>query len=161
MKNVVASFKETLLRRTDLPAAVAAIYALTLVIEKSTANTMTEFTIELEEATNELQVATKNAIAVLAGCELFKRFVTRTAGDVIEEFDRFKKILINRGHIFTERAPLCREKIAALSFQFITHDSSILVHSYSRSVMSLLIKAAAEGRNFTVYVTEARPASSG
>lgn len=161
MKPVVSHFKHTLQTKTEIPAAVAAIYALTLIIEKSTANTMTEFTMELQEATNDLQISTKNAVSVLAGCELFKRFVTRTAGDVVEDFDRFKKSLVNRGHIFTERSPLCREKIASLSYEFIKDGSVLLVHSHSRSVMSLLLKASSCGINFTVYVTEARPVNSG
>ena len=37
----------------------------------------------------------------------------------------------------------------------------LLVHSYSRVVLGLLIKAASANKRFIVYVTESRPTGSG
>jgi translation initiation factor eIF-2B subunit alpha len=89
--DVVSSFRDLTSQYPDMSATIAAIKAISIVIECSTgtitakkANTMTEFTIELESATQTLLDAMKHSVSLLAGCELFKRLVTRTAGDTIE-----------------------------------------------------------------------------
>lgn len=45
---------------------------------------MTEFIAEIDAATAALRSHTRNCISVAAGCELFTRFVTRTASDSTE-----------------------------------------------------------------------------
>lgn len=79
------------------------------------------------------------------------------------EFSAFKRILLERGKNFAEisRAKEIREKIAKLAFHFIQNGSTVLIHSYSKTVMGLLLKAYAEKRTFSVYVTEARPTGKG
>lgn len=44
---------------------------------------------------------------------------------------------------------------------FIQDNTTVMIHSYSRVVMMLLLKAAALNRRFRVLVTEARPTSRG
>ena len=68
----------------DISVPVAAIKALTLYIQSNRANTMIEFTRDLESATETLSNATKKCVAVRAGCELFTRFVTRSNADANE-----------------------------------------------------------------------------
>ena len=68
----------------DISVPVAAIKALTLYIQSNRANTMIEFTRDLEAATTNLLIATKKCVAVKAGCELFTRFVTRSSADANE-----------------------------------------------------------------------------
>lgn len=58
---------------------------------------------------------------------------------------------------FTQKALKCRERIAELAVDFIRDDTVILMHSYSRAVISLLLKANSMHRRFQVIVTEARP----
>ena len=55
----------------------------------------------------------------------------------------------------------CRETIADIALDFIQDGSRILIHSFSRVVMALLLKAAQQNRRFSVFVTEARPTSKG
>lgn len=62
---------------------------------------------------------------------------------------------------FGEKSLKSREKIAELAMDFIQDDSTVMIHSYSRVVMMLLLKAAAINRRFKVIVTEARPTSRG
>lgn len=62
---------------------------------------------------------------------------------------------------FVETSPSRRERIVSLALDLILDHSVILVHSYSRIVMLLLQRAAALRKIFTVYVTEAKPSSSG
>lgn len=48
------------------------------------ATTMTEFIKEVDAASTALKEHTNNCISVAAGCELFTRYVTRTASDSTE-----------------------------------------------------------------------------
>ncbi len=45
---------------------------------------MSEFITEVDDASSALRAHTNNCISVAAGCELFTRFVTRTASDSTE-----------------------------------------------------------------------------
>jgi translation initiation factor eIF-2B subunit alpha len=125
---------------------------------------MTEFTQELESFTRILLSGYHNSIAMSAGCELFKRFFTRMGEELAHlNFEDFKSILLERGSSFTEvaRANEIKAKIVSLAFHFILNDSVVLIHSYSRVVIGLLLKAHSENRRFTVLVTEARPTQNG
>jgi translation initiation factor eIF-2B subunit alpha len=140
---------------------VAAIQALTEFIGTSQASTMSEFITEVDCATAQLRAHTNCCISVSAGCELFTRFVTRTASESTEDFSTFRHKLVDKIRSFGERSLRCREKIAELAMDFIQDNTTILIHSYSRVVMMLLFRAAAMNRRFTVFVTEARPTSRG
>ena len=69
--------------------------------------------------------------------------------------------LVERGNTFVERAYKCRDRIADLALEFIQDGSTILVHSLSKVVTILLLRAAAANRRFRVYVTESKPTSQG
>lgn len=58
---------------------------------------------------------------------------------------------------FAQKSLKSRERIAELAVDFIRDDTVILLHSYSRAVVSLLLKANSKHRRFQVIVTEARP----
>lgn len=124
---------------------------------------MTEFIRELDICTGILKTHSNNCLSVSAGCDLFTRFVTRTAGESVEDFGTFKQKLLNMiKDGFSEKSLLCKEKIAHLARDFIQDDSTILIHSYSKVVLTLLLKAASSSnRRFKVLVTEARPNSRG
>lgn len=122
---------------------------------------MSEFIAEVDAATSALRAHTDQCISVAAGCDLFTRFVTRTANESTEDFATFRQKLVEKIHCFGERSLQCREKIAELAIDFIRDDATIMIHSYSRVVMLLLLRAAAMNRRFSVMVTEARPTSGG
>lgn len=69
--------------------------------------------------------------------------------------------LVERGNTFVERAHRHRDRIADLALEFIQDGAVILVHSLSRVVTILLLKAAAANRRFRVFVTESKPTSQG
>lgn len=161
MTSVLQHFEEYVCGSPELSVPVAAIKALTRHIEHSPATTMTEFTKDLEHATSLLMSATNQCIAVAAGCDLFRRFVNRTGSDTCEDLAAFRVRLIEKGTAFVEKAPLVRDKIAVNALEFVQDDAVILVHSYSRVVLNLLLKAAAANRRFTVLVTESRPNARG
>jgi translation initiation factor 2B subunit (eIF-2B alpha/beta/delta family) len=80
---------------------------------------------------------------------------------VKQNFERTKQLLVARGNDFVDSVDSFRDKIAMIGNPFIQDDAVILVHSYSRVVMRLLRRAAADNKRFTVYVTESRPSESG
>ena len=69
--------------------------------------------------------------------------------------------MVERGNTFVERAYRCRDRIADLALEFIQDNSTILVHSLSRVVTILLLRAASANRRFRVFVTESKPTSQG
>lgn len=145
-------FREIITKCPEVSIPVAAIKALTKYIEKSRASTMLEFTKELETATVSLKEATFYCISVCAGLELFQRFATRLGSDGFEGFDNYKRRLADKANVFCERSSGCREKICQLAMEFIQDGCTIMMHSYSRVVMTLLLRAAASNKRFTVYV---------
>ncbi|KAI9244268.1 hypothetical protein EDC94DRAFT_530998 [Helicostylum pulchrum] len=109
----------------------------------------------------------KATIAILAGVDLFMRFVTRNSHDfsLSEEagsFEDFKENLLSRASLILEKASCAREKAAAIGAQFINDNAVVLVQGYSRVIMSVLYHAAnVQHKRFKVYVTEGRPNSDG
>ena len=69
--------------------------------------------------------------------------------------------LYERGINFVSKAEAFRERIADLALEFIQDGAVIMIHAYSRVVMTLLLRAAKINRRFRVLVTEARPTSKG
>uniref|UniRef100_A0A6Q2XWF3 Translation initiation factor eIF2B subunit alpha n=1 Tax=Esox lucius TaxID=8010 RepID=A0A6Q2XWF3_ESOLU len=78
-----------------------------------------------------------------------------------QDLARCKKVMEERGELFLEKISLSRTKVAKLCHTFIKDGAKILTHSYSRVVLRVLEKAAAEKKRFTVYVTESQPDTAG
>ncbi|XP_058473992.1 translation initiation factor eIF-2B subunit alpha isoform X2 [Solea solea] len=78
-----------------------------------------------------------------------------------QDLSRCKKMMEERGELFLEKISMSRSKVAKLCHTFIKDGAKILTHSYSRVVLRVLEKAAAEKKRFSVYVTESQPDSAG
>ncbi|KAI8876488.1 nagb/rpia/CoA transferase-like protein [Backusella circina FSU 941] len=140
---------------------------------------MSEFMQTLEKAAQSIRQDTqlssvekaknqhKASIAVLAGVDLFMRFVTRNSHDFsrseeARSFEDFKENLLSRAALILEKASSARERTAAIGAQFVNDNAVILVQGYSRVIMSVLFYAAnTQNKRFKVYVTEGRPNSDG
>ena len=69
---------------------------------------------------------------------------------------------MSRATLILEKACTARIKAAETGAEFVQDNSVILVHAYSRVVMSVLYHAAnVQNKRFKVYVTEGRPNSEG
>ncbi|KAI8646869.1 hypothetical protein BD408DRAFT_409346 [Parasitella parasitica] len=177
--DVVSAYK-TSLNDTELSTPVAIFKALTDFVQHSTAPTMSEFMQTLERAAQAIRqepqvIATadkpknqhKAAIAILAGVDLFMRFVTRNSHDfsLSEEagsFEDFKGNLLSRAALILNKASSAREKAAEIGAQFVHDNAVVLVQGYSRVIMGVLYHAAnVQNKRFKVYVTEGRPNSDG
>jgi translation initiation factor eIF-2B subunit alpha len=153
---VISSFRQ-MITDPEIAHAVAAIKALTQVTKSSKAATIMGLEKELKTAADVLKEAIKNApFSLSSGCELFTRFVTKTSLD-IPDFETCKKKLIDRGDQFAQKSQASRAKIAQLADRFIRDGAVVLTHGFSRVVQALLLHAASQGKQFRVFVTEARP----
>ncbi|XP_057439754.1 uncharacterized protein LOC130731469 [Lotus japonicus] len=148
-------------KQPHLAEAVAAIRALAAVIRSSEATTMMELEIDLHKASDSLKSWDTTSISLTAGCDLFMRYVTRTAALEYEDFNSAKSRLIERADKFGEISYKARKIIAMLSQDFIFDGCTILVHGFSRVVFEVLKLAAQNKKLFRVFCTEGRPDRTG
>lgn len=156
--NIKQAFQR-ILKDEQISVPLAAILALTEVIQHSNAGTMFELVGVLNEGAKALRQHTPNPISLNAGCELFIAFVTSFPYDTAN-FSDLKTELIRQGQSYATEALTYRQKIAELAVSFIKDGSVILTHSYSRVVMQTLLLAHKQKR-ISVFVTEARPRGLG
>ncbi|KAF7970013.1 hypothetical protein HWV62_25382 [Athelia sp. TMB] len=156
--NIYAAYQR-FLRDEEISTPLAAILALTELIEESNAGTMFELVKALNDGAEALKKQSPNPISLNAGCELFIAFVTLFPHES-DIFSELKIELVKQGKNYAAEALGYRDKIAELSLGFIKDDSVILTHSYSRVVMKTLLRAH-ERKRISVYVTEARPRGLG
>ncbi|KAH7930804.1 nagb/rpia/CoA transferase-like protein [Leucogyrophana mollusca] len=150
---------QSILKNEEISTPLAAILALTELIEKSNAGTMFELVKALNDGAEVLKERTPNPISLNAGCELFIAFAYLFPHDS-DSFSGLKTELVKQGQRYAAEALTYREKIAKLALGFIKDGSVILTHSYSRVVMKTLLRAH-ERKRISVYVTEARPRGLG
>ncbi|KAJ1977954.1 translation initiation factor eIF-2B subunit alpha [Dimargaris verticillata] len=155
---ICESYQRFLHSDPDKSMPVAAIQSLVEYIKTHEASTMSEFVEMVKQAAQVLKQSSANSISLSAGCDIFMQLVTRMSDANLEDC---RANLISRGTRFVEKAAACRDSIADLGLSFIRDDTTILLHSYSRVVMTLLLKAAAMNKRFRVYVTESRPNNNG
>ncbi|VFQ98653.1 unnamed protein product [Cuscuta campestris] len=148
-------------KQPNLAEAVAAIRALASVIRSSEATTMMELEIELKKASDSLKSWDTTSISLMAGCDLFMRYVTRTSALEYEDFNSAKTRLLERAEKFGEISYKARKIIAVLSQDFIFDGCTILVHGFSRVVFEVLKTAAQNSKRFRVLCTEGRPDRTG
>ncbi|KAJ9117458.1 hypothetical protein QFC22_004308 [Naganishia vaughanmartiniae] len=139
------------LRDDQVPHPLAAILALTQLLENSTATTLTGLLMELTQGRKKL-VETQPSLGVRAGCQLFERFVGASGAG--EDFPSHKRSLVEQGRMFCAvTAPECRHKIADLAVGFLRDDCVILTHSYSRTVLQALLRAHKQNKRIKVMKT--------
>ncbi|GLI68480.1 hypothetical protein VaNZ11_012906 [Volvox africanus] len=157
----VREFHDALNRDEEMAFAVAAIMALTAVIKRSSATTLMGVSKELADAAQALQRVNPTNISLKAGCELFLRYTTRTSALELQDIEKAKARLIERGLHFAETSTRARQTIAELGSRFIRSNCTVLTHGYSRVVLRLLQQAFSSGLQFSVIVTEGRPDGTG
>eukprot|EP00965_Chrysotila_dentata_P223878 6193849-Pleurochrysis_carterae.AAC.1 len=147
------------LQQEPTSVCAAAIKALTEDIRRSEATTMMGLRNELRQAGEALRGRPDAPISIASLCELFVRFVTRTALDV-SDFDACKRLLIERGEMFANTAQTARTTVAQLGAPFVPAGGVVLTMGYSRMVSGVLT-AAATSHHFSVIVAESHPHGGG
>lgn len=141
--------------------AVVAIETLLECLKVDNAETLSGLIDNLKKAINVLVDSDAIAItSVSSGCELFLRFITLASLES-SDFEEVKDILIKRGELFLQKVLACRAKISHLCLPFINDGASILTHSKSGVVISVLKEAVKANKRFSVYVTQSCPDNSG
>ncbi|KAF5391433.1 hypothetical protein D9757_001916 [Collybiopsis confluens] len=115
---------QRLLENEQLSTPLAAILALTEMMERSKAGTMFELLNELKNGAEALNRQSSNPIGLNAGCELFIEFITLFPHDAAS-FSDLKRELIRQGQQYAEQALTYRTRIAELAFDFIKDDSVV------------------------------------
>lgn len=145
----------------DMTMPIAAIESLVSMLKAKSPSTSSELINLVSKNIDLLKSSIPNNISLSAGCDLFMRFVLRNT-NVYSDWESFSQNLVENGELFVQRAKESRLKLAEYGVPFIKDDDVILVHSYSRVVYSLLLKAKQEKLiRFKVLVTESRPTGNG
>ncbi|XP_077593940.1 translation initiation factor eIF2B subunit alpha [Stigmatopora nigra] len=152
-------FRSQLKQDPDVASAVAAIRTLLEFLKRDEGETLLGLRENLTWATKRL-ASVDSSVAVSSGGELFLRFISLTWLEH-QELARCKKRMEERGELFVDKISMSRGKVAKLCHTFIKDGAKILTHSYSRVVLRVLEKAAAEKKRFSVFVTESQPDGAG
>ncbi|XP_054908654.1 translation initiation factor eIF-2B subunit alpha-like [Poeciliopsis prolifica] len=154
-EELVEYFRAQMRKDPDMASAVAAIRTLLEFLKRDKGETILGLRESLTWATSCLK-GEDSSVAVSSGGELFLRFISLTSLEH-QDLSRCKKVMEERGELFLEKISMSRNKVAKLCHTFIKDGAKILTHSYSRVVLRVLEKAAAEKKRFSVYVTESQP----
>jgi translation initiation factor eIF-2B subunit alpha len=166
--NIVNSFT-TLVLDHNVAVPVAAMHALVLSIQNSTATTWHGLEGQLSAAIAELKrckhddLGGRTNLSLGSGCDLFMKYVSRVFSLNTEamDFEDFKKELLSRGKAFASMSEDARSRIADIGQSFLTDGCTVLIHGYSRVVNALVMKAFSEKKQFSILVTEGRPGTGG
>ncbi|KAJ3605745.1 hypothetical protein NHX12_027789 [Muraenolepis orangiensis] len=158
-QELVEDFRAQMRKDPETASAVAAIRTLLEFLKRDTGETIFGLRESLTWATDCL-TRVDSSVAVSSAGELFLRFISLTSLEH-QDLSRCKKVMEERGELFLEKISLSRAKVAKLCHTFIKDGAKILTHSYSRVVLRVLEKAAAEKKRFSVYVTESQPDAAG
>ncbi|KAH3671731.1 hypothetical protein OGAPHI_000436 [Ogataea philodendri] len=139
----------------EITMPVAAIESLVTMLRIKQPSTSSELINLLSDATTHLKTSIPNAISLSAGCDLFTRFVLRNT-HLYSDWESCRTHLVENGQLFLQRAKESREMIAQVGLKFIRDDDTVLVHSYSRVVLHLLVHAKKKFVRFRVFVTESK-----
>ncbi|EDK47275.1 translation initiation factor eIF-2B [Acetobacter pasteurianus] len=159
--DITGTYLKFLEEDKDMTMPIAAIESLVTMLRFKLPSTSSELINLVSKNIEILKSSIPNNISLSAGCDLFMRFILRNT-NIYSDWESFSKNLIENGELFVQRAKISRDKLAEFGVSFIKDDDIILVHSYSRVVFNLLLKAKQEQlTRFKVLVTELRPTENG
>ncbi|PHH52640.1 Translation initiation factor eIF-2B subunit alpha [Ceratocystis fimbriata CBS 114723] len=153
--DIVGCYNTLLAENPDLTQPVAAIEALIAMLNASSSSTVYETLESTTRYANLLKEAVHNPLPLTAGTDLFQQFLLSSLkqqeGSVKDglavSFDALRVALVQNGSLFAQRAREARDRIAAAGWRFVRDDECVLTHGASRTVSTLLIKAAKESRS--------------
>lgn len=149
----------------EMNMSIAAIEALVEALAVTPITTFYEAIALLTKHVETLKNEIPNHIGLLAGTDLFQRYVMKSdqsrsdagnaTGNINNDFQAIKSHLVNNGRVFLDRAKATRSQIAGFGRHLINDGATILTNGGSRVVGTVLLAAAAAGIQFrVVYVLE-------
>jgi len=156
-------FEKLLQGEPQKSTGLAAIETLMAKLINSKADTVRGLTEELDMTVNALLETDNSAASIQSASELFLRFISLISAEQLDEqnFAQLMQTYKKRGQQFIRRISQSRAIISQFATPFIQHGAKLLIHSYSKIVLSALLEARRVGHVFHVYVTESHPDSSG
>lgn len=143
--SIVETYHRLLKDDPDLAMPIAAIESLILLLQQSNVTTVFETMDLLQAQSTYLKTHVKNPISLTAGTELFLRYIGQAlekSGRGAKSFETVRSELIANAHLIVERSKSQRDQIALHGLNFIHDGCIVLTHGGSRTVGSILAKAA-------------------
>jgi translation initiation factor eIF-2B subunit alpha len=127
---------------------VAAIEALVLLLSQlpPTLSTISETLDVVATSTALLKRSIPNPISLVAGTDLFQRYLITTLQRAGGDFKSIRQHLVSNGRLFVKRAKEARQRIAGIAKMFVREGSVVLTNGGSR-VVGAVLQAAAEGND--------------
>ena len=110
---------------------------------------------ELEQVSKEL-LSEKPTMATIHNAKSLIVDNTRTL-DGDSGLDNVRSCIINRANLFIERSSIALDRIGEFGGNLIQDGETIMIHSYSRSLMSCFAQAHELGKSFSVICTDSQP----
>jgi translation initiation factor eIF-2B subunit alpha len=146
----------------ETSVATVACNVMTECLAQTEASTYSELLEEVER-TMKLMLETpglRHRIALKAGCELYKRYITRIPYEN-KDFDEVKRLMVKRGQFVSSQTAASREGVARKLDQFLQPNATILTHGLSRSIIAAIDHAAKSNRQLKLIFTESLPERKG
>lgn len=152
-----AALKFQQLQANNVDASLPLLAALALVqhLRETKISTNAEFERASEEACANIKSLQPNRVSMIAGVHLFKS-ILKTPLDA-KDFNSWKEKILFLIESRIREFVYAREECAYKNVHFLRDDRTVLIHSYSRSVMELLKSAVNANKRIRAFVTEARP----
>jgi translation initiation factor eIF-2B subunit alpha len=144
--DIKQTIQELTLEDPQMSLPVITVKALVEFTRSSTAKTHTEYIQTLHHLTTILKQP-GNPVSYHAGIDLFISFVSK-----LSHLESFKYEIIQGAEQMIAQCDSYREECARQGYPFVKENSGIMIHSYSRLVMLLLLRAQEQGKQFRVYV---------
>ncbi|KAL5594169.1 hypothetical protein BROUX41_001214 [Berkeleyomyces rouxiae] len=161
--DIVGCYNTLLAENAELTQPVAAIEALIAMLNASSTSTVYETLESTTRYANLLKDAVHNPLPLTAGTDLFQQFLLSSLKQQQEgavhrgpaaatataavSFDALRAALVQNGSLFAQRAREARDRIAAAGWRFVRDDQCVLTHGASRTVSTLLVRAAKESKS--------------
>lgn len=142
--------------------AVVAADILTECLRSTKASTFSEIILEIERTIQAMMDTPelRHRIELRAGCELYKRYITRIPYED-KDFEEVKRVILRRGEYFAQRTAASQSEVAAKLQQFLQQNVTVLIHGHSPAVVSAVLAAAKRNRPLRLIFTESLPERSG
>jgi translation initiation factor eIF-2B subunit alpha len=166
---IVQTYRDLLRDDPDLTMPVAAIESLVLALSHYSTSTISETLKMIEELSDKLIASTANPISLMAGTDLFRRYLITSLkpGSILGasvgggDFEAIRRHLLDNGRLFVDRAKAAREQIGQFGRRFVRDGCTVLTTGGSRVVGALLSEAAeASGGSVRFKVIYVLPSSA-
>lgn len=154
--SIIKTYNDILAADPDLTKPVAAINALIALLNTVKTSTVMETMATLREHSKTLRRSVKNPVPLFAGIDLFTQVLIKSFEGQGPDFEATKEHLLRNGRLFAQRAVDARNGMAERGQELVREGKTVLTHGASRSVTTLLARAAREraGKFKVIYVRE-------